>query len=309
METYRAQNLARAAERLCVTASAASMSISQLEAEAGAQLFERTPRGLKPTPAARAVIDLAERALHDIAQFEAAFERGGASPHVQLSVAATQGLAYFVMPSVLNEFARLSSGTRVDIYDCSSEGIVASIVNAKADFGVGTFEADALHLDIDPILTDSIHAIFRSDSPLASREQIDWDDLMNFPLIVARYSASAGVRKLIDDALVRSGRRFSPAHEVSSINTAFSMVSHGFGVAVYPPLLMRFLQPAGLVSRPITNPSIERSIGIARRRGTVLPGEATLLIALIGRELASLHKACEQNWSSFAPSVSISQPI
>lgn len=288
VETYRAENLARAAEKLCVTTSAASMSISQLEAEVGVQLFERTPRGLKPTQVARAVIELAERALVGVAQFGAAFDSSRPLAHAELSVAATQGLAYFVLPSVLNQFAGVSPGTRVDIYDCSSEEIVSSILNSRADFGVGTFESGTPNLELDSILTDSLHAIFPADSPLASRAEVDWEDLLKYPLIVSRYSGTAGVRKLIDDGLARSGRRFSPAHEVSSINTAFSMVSHGFGVAIYPPLLMRYFQPSGLTSRPVTNPGIERSIGIARRRGTVLSGEAVLLITMLRRELQRL---------------------
>ena len=58
--------LARAAERLRVAQSALSRQIQDLERELGVALFERTPRGLRLTPAGHAFLDHARRALAEV---------------------------------------------------------------------------------------------------------------------------------------------------------------------------------------------------------------------------------------------------
>ncbi|MEZ5741791.1 MAG: LysR family transcriptional regulator, partial [Burkholderiaceae bacterium] len=63
VEIFHCGKIGTAAERLCVTQSAVSLSLRQLEQTLGVLLFERSTRAMRPTDAARKALPLAERAL------------------------------------------------------------------------------------------------------------------------------------------------------------------------------------------------------------------------------------------------------
>ena len=72
LEAFRAGSLSRAAERLSLSQPTATAHLQTLEGAVGKPLFERFPRGLKPTPAAEALarsiaphLDALEQALRE----------------------------------------------------------------------------------------------------------------------------------------------------------------------------------------------------------------------------------------------------
>src|SRR5689334_17872409 len=66
----RARSTARAAETLHLSQSAVSRAILSAENKLGARLFDRTVRGLAPTPAGRRLIDAAGPFLAQLADLE-----------------------------------------------------------------------------------------------------------------------------------------------------------------------------------------------------------------------------------------------
>jgi len=53
VEIYKTQSVSRAAERLGIAQSTASMALNKLRRHFGDKLFCRTSRGMEPTPKAR----------------------------------------------------------------------------------------------------------------------------------------------------------------------------------------------------------------------------------------------------------------
>src|SRR6266849_3247327 len=75
-EVARSRSIRKAAEHLNVTASAVNRRITDLEAELGAQLFERLPRGINEFRKAHPLVEFDVRVVdHEIAMSAlAAFE-------------------------------------------------------------------------------------------------------------------------------------------------------------------------------------------------------------------------------------------
>ena len=61
LQAHRAASVSKAAKALFVSASSVSIAINSLEEELGYPLFDRTSRGLVPTPEGKLVIEYAER--------------------------------------------------------------------------------------------------------------------------------------------------------------------------------------------------------------------------------------------------------
>jgi DNA-binding transcriptional LysR family regulator len=94
---------ARAGKALGVDPTTVGRRLAALEAELGARLFDRTPSGLVPTAAARALLPRAERIEAEL--FAAARELSGADRQASGSVRVTggDGLLHYVLVPALAE--------------------------------------------------------------------------------------------------------------------------------------------------------------------------------------------------------------
>lgn len=104
----------QAAEQLCVTQAAVSRAIARLERRVGCTLFERSPQGVTPNAAARA---LRARIEPSLVELERAFGEFAESPAqrstLRLSVVPTLGTRW-LMPR-LGDFQAAHPGIRVEL--------------------------------------------------------------------------------------------------------------------------------------------------------------------------------------------------
>jgi DNA-binding transcriptional LysR family regulator len=68
---------------------------------------------------------------------------------------------------------------------------------------------------------------------------------------------------------------------VKHVPALVSLVEAGLGVGVVPKLAMPAEGHATLVTRPLTNPAISRTLGLISRRGRTLSPVAQLLFDLL----------------------------
>jgi DNA-binding transcriptional LysR family regulator len=287
VEIYHAGKLKTAAERLCLTESAISMLIKQLEEALGVRLFARTTRSLRPTDAAREVIDIAEQALSSIETMASSLKDLAQKRRGRLRFAATPVIASTFIPVVMQKFLQTYPGVQIMLEDCASEQLLPKVLGGQVDFGIGSFESDSADLHADVLTTDYLSVICRDDCPLARQPDVRWKDLEHYPIITTRPS-SGGVRSLIDQAFAATGLRFEPSYETSFMSTALSMASAGLGIAVSPSLLIMQSASSNLVARKIVDPSISRNISIVSRKGFPLSPAAESFVAMLKEQLALL---------------------
>lgn len=94
-------------------------------------------------------------------------------------------------------------------------------------------------------------------------------------------SALIGNRFLIDQALAHRDVRPRSFCEVKHVPALVSVVEAGLGIGVVPKLAMPASGHATLVTRPLTDPSISRTLGLISRRGRALSPVAQLLFDLL----------------------------
>lgn len=97
-------NVSATADALFTSQPGVSKQIRQLEDELGVQIFERSGRQLtRITPAGRAIIELANRALIEVDSLEQAAQEYSDPAVGELSLAATQTVARYVFPPVVEK--------------------------------------------------------------------------------------------------------------------------------------------------------------------------------------------------------------
>ena len=275
-----------AAEALFLSQPALSRRIEKLENGLQIRLLERTTRRVSLTDAGRqflthaeAIVEQLELVLHGMA--ESTFQR-----KEQVAVACVPSVANQLLPWVLKDFAQVYPLVRVKVIDESAREVLESVVSGVADFGmnfIGTQEPD---IAFKPVHTERYVLVVRNDHHLATRQSVDWVSLVGEKLVSV--AQSSGNRMLIDHGLAKLELRPSIHYEINHVAGAIGLVEAGLGAAVLPGLALARASHRTLVSIPLTDPVITRTLGLITRKGARLHPAAQFLFDSL--ELAVAHE-------------------
>lgn len=259
-----AGSMRRAAADLGYTPSAVSQHIAALQKETGLRLVEPDGRGVRPTPAGRALAEAAAGVLADLAELDATVERlrHGKVGALTVQYFASVGAAW--MPEIFAELTREFPDLRLELrlaeQDDGSSG--------PTDLGIVLIEDDdgrSLDRDVHPLLEEPFLVVVPDTHRLASLEQIPLAELASEPWIDNDPSDGA-CRRLVVDACAAAG--FAPRFTVEAhdYSTAIAFVSAGLGVTVVPRLALDVTPRPGLRVVSFADPAPTRRLGVRIRR-------------------------------------------
>jgi LysR family transcriptional regulator, carnitine catabolism transcriptional activator len=279
-EAYRLRNLTHAADAVHVTQSAMSVLIRQLEEGLGVQLFERTPRALRPTAAADQAYAMARRILEEVDQLERTMREQASGARRQLAFTCTPALACTVVPRAVAEFKQRMPEARVVMHDAADATLIGEVLSEAVEFSVGWYENEPEALVVEQLVIDALAVVCRHDSPLVALPRVTWADLAGQHLI--RLTKGAPLRRQIGEAASATGLAFEPDYEVSYLHTALAMIGQGLGVAVLPGYLVRGNpHTGGLVALALQEPVVERSLLVHTRPGHELSEPARVFLGML----------------------------
>jgi DNA-binding transcriptional LysR family regulator len=278
VEVYRLRKLNATAERLCLTPSAVTVLIRQLEETVGTTLFDRTTRSLHPTPAAQEMLPIAERILRDVDMLNSSFG-SRAVPQGRVTVATTPTMASTLLPPVIRQFRDLYPQVRLLLDDCAPDQFMSRIIGEQVDFGVGSPNDAPSQLAQRVLLQDYLCLVCSSQHPLARLKVVRWADLKGHALVTIK--PGYGIRDSINQAAAQAAVVLDIQYEVSLLTTALAMSAWGVGVTILPSYLLAHAGPDKLVARKLNNPSVMRNIAIITRRDRSLSVAAERLVELL----------------------------
>ncbi|KQZ48653.1 LysR family transcriptional regulator [Rhizobium sp. Root149] len=271
----------RAAETLNISQPALSRRIQKLEQAVGAPLLERTTRHVAPTALGNQFIPLVRRMLEEFDGSLFAIKDPGVNRGGLVTIACLPTAAFYFLPTVIRQFNEEYPNIRFRILDLPATDGLQAVARGEVEFGINIMGNSDPDLTFDRIVEDPFVLAARKEHPLASMERVGWGDLEPYHLITVH--RSSGNRTLLDAALARSNIKLRWFYEVTHLSTSLGLVEAGLGISVLP----RMATPQGdhpfLITRPIGQPEISRTIGVVRRRGGALsPAAERFLNMLMG---------------------------
>ena len=271
----------RAAEALNLSQPALSRRIQRLEAAVGAALLERTTRRVALTNVGREFLPLVRRMLDEFDTSLFAMRDVGRQRRGLISLACVPTAAFYFLPSVIARFNEQYPNIRFRILDLSANEGLESVARGEVEFGINLLGASEPELIFESLIDDPFVLACRRDHPLAQRDVLAWSDLEEQPLVAV--SRTSGNRIILDAALVRAGVSLSWSYEVTHLSTSLGLVEAGLGISVLPKLATPQGDHPIIITRPIRNPEVSRTIGVVRRRGGRLaPAAERFLEMLLG---------------------------
>lgn len=270
-------NIARAAARQSLVASALSKRLGALEAEVGVTLLTRGRRGVEPTPAGQALLVRAREVLAGLDRMRSELGAYGQGEQGSVRVLASPSALAEHLPDDVAAFVDRHPLIRISLDERTSPDLLRGVREGTADLGVlWDLIADLSGLQVYPYRSDRLVVVMASGHPLARRPKLRFADTLDQPSI--NVSPGGQMDQLLRRQAALLGRL--PAHrmQVSSLDAACRMVGAGLGLAVLPREALTPHAGAGrLVFVPLAEPWAVRKFVVVARAAPLCSATALLL--------------------------------
>jgi DNA-binding transcriptional LysR family regulator len=251
LEVGRSGSFSAAAEALGYSQSAISRQVAGLEAFAGAPLFERRARGVRPTAAGDVLIKHAGEVLDGVAA--AANELAGLRDRLEgrLAVGAFATAAASLVPSALARLTRTNPGLRVLLIEAPTPAQLQALRRRRLEVAIlatgdGLPEYDVAGLQLTPLIgSRGLGVAVAQSHRFAGRELVQPEELMSQDWIVGPHSADTpefGVWPGLANPRI--------AFTVRNWPTRLGLVAAGLGIALVPGFAAGML-PQGVSWVPV----------------------------------------------------------
>ncbi len=283
-----------AAASLGYTVSAVSQQISLLEQEAGAALFEKAGRGVRPTPAGHLLARGAERVLAamDDVETELADLREGRTG--RLRVVSFHSAGETLLPLAIASLRARMPGVYVLPVVDETDGALRRLRAGEVDlvvvvepFGRGGEPSDDLHRL--HVLDDEYRLLLHHDHPLARRRVVDVEALASTDWVM-----TMGMADYVSEVTLATCRRAGFTPRIVAEGDEFAVtqgyVAAGLGAALAPRLALGTVRE-GVVVRRLRTPPEPRHIWLATRPALLAQPQVGHMLACLKKAAATLAPA------------------
>lgn len=179
-------NVHRAAAVLNMTQPAASKLLRELEETLGVTLFEREPRGVRPTLYGDAIIRHARAVLGslDQAQEELVALASGRLGHVAIGAITSPGVR--LLPAAVAAVKRVHADIRISVEIDTSNVLLEKLAQEKLDIVIGRLSAehDKVRLRYEQLAGEPVRAVVRAGHPLLKEKALTLSDMRDAAWLV-----------------------------------------------------------------------------------------------------------------------------
>src|SRR5580698_4643552 len=186
LQVCRLKSFSRAAEKLGMTQPAISAQIRSLEKEVGARLFDRDGGKVTFTAAGRLFEPFAEHCLQCQSHIVVAVNELYRSARGEVSVSASEATSLYVLPPVLAQYKKHYTRVNLNIVRAEHLRSLESVLNRDVDFAVVLMPVKDPRLVVHVIHRDDIVLAVAPTHPLARRETIKLDEMLQYPLLLLK---------------------------------------------------------------------------------------------------------------------------
>jgi DNA-binding transcriptional LysR family regulator len=286
-------NIHRAAQVLNMTQPAASKLLKDLEDMLGVQLFDRLPRGMRPTWYGETMIRHARMALASLSQAHDEIESLKAGRFGQVSIGAITAPGMTLLPPAVALVKQEHPSLRVSLQIETSDVLMERLAQGKLDMVIGRlFERhDKSDLRYEALVEEPVSAIARPGHPLLGVPRLGLRDVVNAGWIVS--PAGSVLRHRFDLMFQEEGLE-APTNVIETTALLFmtKMLQQSDLLAVVATDVARYYAEHGMVSLlPIALPCKMDAFGLITRSDRLLSPAAKVMLRALKSSALTVYGA------------------
>jgi len=230
----------RAARRVNIVQSGLSMAIRTLERELGGALFVRGPKRLTLTPAGRALLPAARRALVALRDAREVVVETERLLRGTLSIGSAPALPTVVdLPVILARFRNEYPNVGLRVRQGTAPEVMEAVRSGALDVGLIAWTGAApVGVTAMPIARSTMVLVCATSHRLATRRRVAVTELRDESFV--DFHRDWTIRRIADRILAAAGIERVPSIVVNDVPFLLGFVEHGLGVALVPRVVSRF---------------------------------------------------------------------
>lgn len=289
VEVDEQRNILKASEQLNIAQPAATKSIRELEDILGVSLFDRSSRGVTPTPYGEVVISHAKLILSQVRQIseEVTSIAQGVTGHINIGtlLAASPSL----IPKSVLKLKKERPNITVTIIEGTNDKLMPALRTGDIDIVVGRLpefrEREGISQDV--IYDEPIAIVARKNHPLLGENNLEFARLKEFDWILPPTSTS--LRRQIESEFRNEGLE-PPRESIESISilTNFKLLRETDMLAAMPLHVAEHNDDLAVL--PISFKGATSDVGVSYRSNYTLSTAVSYFIETLKNVAANIDK-------------------
>lgn len=267
IEIARLEHFTQAADKICLSQSALSKQVAKLEDELGVQLFDRTTRKVRLTPAGEEFLSYAKRILQEIEYARAAMTEHCSLNRGRITIGAIPVIGQLGLTAALVSFQQKHPGVQMKIRENETLSLLNWLYQAEIDIAFIATGKEQLSsnniINVSPLFNDKIVLVTSESHLFAERTTVRVEDLTQEKMILMNHES--GMHKICLDACHNAGFEPLILYECSQLDTILGLVQEGIGVTMLTSRVANAFTQFR-VKKIELEPLIERSISLVMQK-------------------------------------------
>ncbi|MBP2652554.1 MAG: LysR family transcriptional regulator [Firmicutes bacterium] len=289
----REQNITIAAQKLHISQSALSQTISKLEGNLGVPLFERRKGKISLTPIGEVFCEYVERSLAELDNGINMARRLYAHGKRQISVSSS---IHSFLNELLIAFYLENPEISIRQFHYQDNQIAEQLVNNEIDFAIVTAPINNPLIEWESMLEVEIFVLVSDKHRLANRKQVSINELQN-ERFLCHYAGGLN-REITERICANAG--FTPNFVLEGNEDALivDFLDADLGISFIPSYavikMKRELHVSPTKAIRLEEQSYTASIGIAKRKGRVFSKDTTKFNDFVKTSFVELNREVQE---------------
>lgn len=277
-------SIRKAAEQMNATPSAVNRQILNLELEYGQPLFERLPRGMRPTEAGRILVGQVRKLQQEILAAGAEVEGLRPSHGSSVSVGIMECLSTGFLPKAFRALQAQHPGVSLRAYVDGTNIILEKVKSGSVDLAVAFNTPQDIGLNIAKTVHLKLGIVAHPSHKLMRRKSVDIEDVLNEYFLSTDDSLTIGP---MADLLIQRLR--SPIHKIAvsnSIALLKAIVQEGLGLSILTLIdVYEEVESGKLGFVPLSGPRMSAALSLSSRDLNALTDAGKAMAGIIANSL------------------------
>lgn len=281
----RMEHVTKAAQELSIAQPSLSKTILRLEKEIGVPLFERQGRAIRLNQFGRAFLGHVEALFQELEEGQRQVRDMAGLENGEISLVAA---SLHWLPDLLHRFQLLHPSVHFHLSQRSPAEMPQQLETGACDFCFLSTPLVKHGVKWRTLLTEELLLVVPADHRLAGQNSVPLHEVAYEPVVIE--NAGGDLRGLIDAFYQQAG--FTPriAYETDEPTVLIEFVKAHLGVTFVPAFGKKRVEEQALYSLHITNPTCQRTFGMAWHQEHYLSQAARTFRQFIVEYFANLEQ-------------------
>ncbi|WP_206912125.1 hypothetical protein IGL98_001717 [Enterococcus sp. DIV0840] len=230
------QHMTHAAKLLNTTQPNLSHSMSELEKELDAQLFEKKGRNIQLTKYGKFFYTYVSTALEELAKGERALKELVSPEKGLIDFGFIYTAGSFLAPMLMKEFSTYPGNEQIRFNLCqgNSSDMTDLLLKEEVDIAITSKLKEDEQLNYEILTEQEIVLVVPIEHPLAAYDSISLKETKEYPFVY--FNERSGLRPYIDKMLTAASIKPTIICEVEEDHTMLGFVAYDYGIALMPKI-------------------------------------------------------------------------